>query len=150
MELLSDYDCTIEYHPGRANSMADALSRKSHGRLNALYASRIPLLTDLRSTRVALKEGRRGALIASFRVRPVLIDRVREAQENDTESQELIQAVTRGEKKDLWIRDSDGMLMQSDRMYVPNVEELKRDILDEAHISAYAMHPGSTKMYHTI
>ncbi|XP_050124802.1 uncharacterized protein LOC126602028 [Malus sylvestris] len=35
-------------------------------------------------------------------------------------------------------------------MYVPNVEELKKDILDEVHISAYAMHPGSTKMYHTI
>ncbi|KAM2903824.1 hypothetical protein COP2_003610 [Malus domestica] len=35
-------------------------------------------------------------------------------------------------------------------MYVPNVEELKKDMLDEAHISAYAMHPGSTKMYHTI
>ncbi|CAN6711670.1 unnamed protein product [Malus baccata var. baccata] len=35
-------------------------------------------------------------------------------------------------------------------MYVLNVEELKRDILDETHISAYAMHPRSTKMYHTI
>ncbi|CAN6698020.1 unnamed protein product [Malus baccata var. baccata] len=35
-------------------------------------------------------------------------------------------------------------------MYVPNVEELKKDILDETHISAYAMHPGNTKMYHTI
>ncbi|XP_070668888.1 uncharacterized protein [Malus domestica] len=55
-----------------------------------------------------------------------------------------------GKKKDLRIRDPDGMLMQGEQMYVPNVEELKRDILDEAHISAYAMHPGSTKMYHTI
>ncbi|KAM2285906.1 hypothetical protein ACFX1S_038450 [Malus domestica] len=35
-------------------------------------------------------------------------------------------------------------------MFVPNVEELKKDILDETHISAYVMHPGSTKMYHTI
>ncbi|KAM1746288.1 hypothetical protein ACFX13_013067 [Malus domestica] len=51
---------------------------------------------------------------------------------------------------DLWIRDPDGMLMQGDQMYVPNVEELKKDILDEAHISAYAMHPRSAKMYHTI
>ncbi|CAN6712966.1 unnamed protein product [Malus baccata var. baccata] len=42
------------------------------------------------------------------------------------------------------------MLMQGDQMFVPNVEELKKDILDEVHISAYAMHPGSTKMYHTI
>ena len=148
--MLSDYDCTIEYHPGRANCVADALSRKSHGRLNALYESRIPLLTDLKSTRVALKEDRRGALIASFQVRPVLLDRVLEAQANDTESQELIQAISRGKKKDLRIRDYDGMLMQGDRMYVSNVEELKRDILDEAHISTYAMHPESTKMYCTI
>ncbi|CAN6724198.1 unnamed protein product [Malus baccata var. baccata] len=35
-------------------------------------------------------------------------------------------------------------------MYVPNNEELKKEILGEAHCSAYAMHPGGTKMYHTI
>ncbi|KAM1242836.1 hypothetical protein ACFX2G_035146 [Malus domestica] len=150
VELLSDYDCTIEYHPGRANSVADALSRKSHGQLNAIYASRIPLLTDLRSIGVALKEDRRGALIASFQVRPILLDRVLEAQRNDTESQELIQVVSDGRRKDFWIKDPDGILMQGDQMFVPSVEELKKDILDEAHISAYAMHPGSTKMYHTI
>ncbi|XP_070667535.1 uncharacterized protein [Malus domestica] len=115
VELLSDYDCTIKYHPGRANSVADALSRKSHGQLNVLYASRIPLLTDLTSIEVALKEGHRGALITNFQVRPVLLDRVLEAQRNDTESQELIQAVSDKKKKDLWIRDPDSMLMQGDR-----------------------------------
>ena len=35
-------------------------------------------------------------------------------------------------------------------MYVPDNVELKKDILDDTHISAYAMHPGGTKMYHTI
>ena len=29
LELLKDYDCTIEFHPGKANTVADALSRKS-------------------------------------------------------------------------------------------------------------------------
>ncbi|KAM0971371.1 hypothetical protein ACFX13_019561 [Malus domestica] len=35
-------------------------------------------------------------------------------------------------------------------MYVPTIAELKKDNLDEVHISVYAMHPGGTKMYHTI
>ncbi|XP_070667563.1 uncharacterized protein [Malus domestica] len=41
-------------------------------------------------------------------------------------------------------------VIEGSRMYMLNIAELKKDILDEAHISAYAMHPGSTKMYHTI
>ena len=33
MELLKDYDCTIDNHPGKANVVADALSRKCTGSL---------------------------------------------------------------------------------------------------------------------
>ncbi|CAN6713144.1 unnamed protein product [Malus baccata var. baccata] len=73
---------------------------------------------------------------------PILIDRILEAQMDDEETQEIIQARNRGKKKDFRIRETDGMLMQESRMYVPNNMELKKAILDEAHISAYAMHPG--------
>ncbi|XP_068323131.1 uncharacterized protein [Pyrus communis] len=144
IESLSDYDCTIEYHPGRANMVANALSRKTPVRLNALYACHIPFLIDLRSTGVKLGvEEREEALLANFQVRPILIDHVLEAQMIDEEIQELIEARSQGKKKDLKVRESDGMLMQENRMYVPNNAELKKEILDETHCSAYAMHPGA-------
>ena len=39
MEYLKDYDFTLHYHPGKANVVADALSRKSQ-RVLASVASR--------------------------------------------------------------------------------------------------------------
>ena len=47
MELLKDYDCTILYHPGKANVVADALSRKSMGSLAHIAPVRRPLVEDL-------------------------------------------------------------------------------------------------------
>ncbi|RVW81021.1 Transposon Tf2-12 polyprotein [Vitis vinifera] len=79
IELLKDYDCIIQYHPGKANVVADALSRKSVGSLAA-------------------------------------------------------------------IRD-DEILRFGTRLCVPNDEDLRRELLEEAHCSKFAIHPGGTKMY---
>ena len=38
MELIKDYDCVIDYHPGKANAVVDALSRKSVQTLRSLNA----------------------------------------------------------------------------------------------------------------
>ena len=53
------------------------------------------------------------------------------------------------ERSDFTIRD-DGALVIGSRLCVPLADELKGQILGEAHSSAYAMHPGSTKMYCTL
>ena len=42
------------------------------------------------------------------------------------------------------------MIVKGQRMCVPKYGELKRDIMEEAHSSAYTMHPGSTKMYQDV
>ena len=57
--------------------------------------------------------------------------------------------VEEGEQLDFSIRD-DRTLVIGSRLCVPATEELKRQILEEAHSSTYAMHPSSTKMYHTL
>ncbi|XP_048443374.1 uncharacterized protein LOC125478798 [Pyrus x bretschneideri] len=98
---------------------------------------------DLRSTGVKLKvKDPEEALLANFQVRPILIDRVLKAQMDDEEIHELIEARSQGKKKDLRVRETDGMLMQKSKVYVPNNVELKKEILDEVHCLAYAMHPG--------
>ena len=75
MDLISDYDCTI----GNANVVADALSRNPSISLFHLKMVRVPLLCELRATGVDLSVEEVGALVASFHVRPVLVDSVREA-----------------------------------------------------------------------
>ena len=47
MEILSDYDCDIQYHEGKANVVADALSRKDHEKQRRVRALRINLQVDL-------------------------------------------------------------------------------------------------------
>ena len=54
-----------------------------------------------------------------------------------------------GKKQEFQIRD-DGVIVRGSRMCVLEIDELKREIMEEAHSSAYAMHPGSTKMYKTL
>ena len=47
LELLKDYDCSILYHPGKANMVADALSRKSAGSLAHISTERRPIIKEL-------------------------------------------------------------------------------------------------------
>ena len=83
MELLKDYDCTIEYHPRKANVVADTLSRKSSSSMAHLQVGPIGDLIALRSLNMELQLSREGALIATLHVRPVLRQRIQEVQSID-------------------------------------------------------------------
>ena len=149
MELLKDYDCIIDYHPGKGNVVADALSRKSTGSLAYMQTIQLPLMVELRELGVELRMHPSGALFASFQLRPILVDRILKSQLEDPFLMSMRKKVEEGEQSDFAIRD-DGALVIGSMLCVPATEELKRQILEEAHSSAYAMHPGSTKMYRTL
>ena len=71
MELLKDYDCSILYHLGKANVVADALSRKSAGSLAYISIERRPIIKELHELidqGLQLKVTKK-CLLAQFRVR---------------------------------------------------------------------------------
>ena len=80
IELVKDYECTIEYHPGKANVVADALSRRPMSSLSHVRAVHLPRLIELKSLGVRLELTDSGALLTTFQVCPVVIDRIRELQ----------------------------------------------------------------------
>ena len=78
-----------------------------------------------------------------------MVERIREAQAQDAHLSKIVEEVKSGSRDDFSLQE-DGTLMFGDRLCIPNVEDLKREIMEEAHCSAYSMHPGSTKMYCTL
>ena len=68
MELLKDYDCIIDYHPGKANVVADALTRKSTGSLAYMQTIQLPLMVELRELGVELGMHASGALFVGFQL----------------------------------------------------------------------------------
>ena len=68
LELIRDYDCTIEYHIRKANVIADALSRRPESSLSHMRSGYLPLLVDLRALGVIFEAEDSGALLATFLV----------------------------------------------------------------------------------
>ena len=57
--------------------------------------------------------------------------------------------VQQGQSRD-FIIDNEGFFHLGTRLCVPDVDELRKEIMEEAHFSAYSVHPGSTKVYHDL
>ncbi|KAG8478748.1 hypothetical protein CXB51_028645 [Gossypium anomalum] len=132
IELLKDYDCSIEYHSGKANVVADALSRRVVSDLRVMCA-RLSLYDD-------------GSLLVELQLRPTWTDRIKEKQLLDESLVSHFQQVGNGETSDFGL-NGEGVLCFYGRVCIPKDADLRQSILREAHGSPYAMHPGGNKLY---
>ncbi|KAD6796137.1 hypothetical protein E3N88_07033 [Mikania micrantha] len=121
VELLNDYDCEIRYHPGKANVVADALSRKERVKPLRVKALGMTIQTSL-------------------------IPQIKDAQQQALQATNYSAEGLRGLDKKLNTK-ADGLLYFKDRMWIPLCGNSRTIILDEAHKSRYSIHPGADKMY---
>ncbi|XP_075483675.1 uncharacterized protein LOC142523828 [Primulina tabacum] len=144
LELVNDYDCTISYHPGKANVVADALSRKCSYLLGSMIQK--PLLLDLQRNEIPLVSPGIVSQLSALVLRSTLIDRILREQKLDIQLLEL------KNNSDLtgvseFCLNSDGLLTFRGRICVRMGNDIRKDVLIEAHTVPYSVHPGSTKMY---
>jgi hypothetical protein len=144
LELIKDYDLEVHYHPGKANMVADALSHK-HCNYMTLELYNEALCEEMRKLNLELVE--HGNLYAVL-IESLLHERIAIAQLVDEEVQKIIQKSSEGDPKfNCFRRDDKGVVWFGQRLVIPQDPELKKEILDEDHLSKFTIHPGSTKMY---
>ena len=95
LELLKDYDCDLLYHPGKANVVADALSRRSHNGGICATLNRIYVVSGL-------------------------IERIKSSQEEAVREENLKEEVML-KQKELLTEDSHGLKLFQGRVWVPKL-----------------------------
>ena len=88
--------------------------------------------------------------VASLVIQPTLMDKIREAQKGDPEieriKENLKEALIEGRTIE-FREDEQGTVWFEKRICVPDNQDLRKLILQEAHDTPYSIHPGNTKMY---
>ncbi|GJV04618.1 reverse transcriptase domain-containing protein [Tanacetum coccineum] len=124
IELFSDYECEIRYHPSKANVVADALSRKEWLKPRCVRAMAVTIQAGMR-------------------------EKIQAAQSEALKQENVIMENLHSLDQEMEKKEGESLYFM-DRIWVPLVGSVRTMIMDEAHRSKYSVHPGADKMYHDL
>jgi hypothetical protein len=142
LELIKDYDLEINYHSGKANVVADALSRRSHANHLVVKSILFELCDEFAKLNIVANTE-----VIEMEVGSSLLQEIRRGQVEDEKIIE-IKCNIKEEKLLGFSEDDQGVLQYKERISVPNIKELKDNILCEAYKSTYSIYLGGNKTYH--
>ena len=125
--------------------VADALSHKSQCHCLEVESYNETLCNEMRKLNLEMVP--QGSL-NYVAIESMIQDNIISAQLCDKSVKIIKQELARGEEKyKCFHLDHKGVLWFDNRIVVPKDHQLRRQILDEAHLSKFSIHPSSTKMY---
>ena len=147
LELIKDYDLDIQYHEGKANVVADALSRKSSHSLNALVTSK-QLRREMESLNLEiLRKDDLNSRLCALTIQSNVFDEIRANQMGDKKLDRIRGQLQEGKPSDFKVHE-DGSLRFKGRWCIPQIcAELKQRLMREGHNTPYSVHPGGDKLY---
>jgi len=145
MEFLKDYDFKLLYHPGKANVVVDALSRKTV-HVAYLMIKEVELLEKFRDMKLQVELGSESIRCSTLTISSDFLDSIRERQLLDTSLNRVREQLGSNEARDFTLGNDDILRFQG-RICVPDDVEVNKLILEERHKSRLSLHPDMTKMY---
>jgi hypothetical protein len=146
LELIKDYDLYIKYHPGKANVVEDALSRKSQA--NMLVARLMPQELCWEMARLNLGIAAQSESM-TLEIESTLEQEIRKGQLDDEKIKGYKKLIELGKVPE-FREDEQGTIWFKNRICVPEIKHLRESILKEVHDSTFSIHPGSTKISRNI
>jgi hypothetical protein len=146
LELIKDYELEIHYHPRKANVVADALSRKASCHCLTVKTSDITLCQEMEKLNLGMIQH---GTLNQLKLESVLLQKIIDAQRSDKDMKHIHEKIKAG-KANYFKKDDQGIVWFNNRIVVLKDDDVRQQILDEAHLSRYSIHPGSTKMYHDL